>query len=130
MLPVLSVFFIEAAISCCIDAFTLSSMLVSHLPPFLDSYCLSKSSLGSKAICVVTSFLVLWSICWSSSLVHFKNGPDYLTRGTSHVFISLMRFLLCSLVSRIFPILLTYYFFYSFISTGLIVSASNIPRYL
>ena len=57
-------------------------MLVSPLPPFfLDSYSLSRSSLGCKALCNVISFLVLWSICWSSSLVHFKNGPKNLTRG-------------------------------------------------
>ena len=29
-----------------------------------------------------------------SSLVHFKNGPEYLTRGTVQVFIFLTRFLL------------------------------------
>ena len=29
------------------------------------------------------SFMVLWSVCLSSSLVHFKNGPEYLTRGDS-----------------------------------------------
>ena len=28
------------------------------------------------------SFLVLWSICWSSSLVHFLNGPEFLTKGS------------------------------------------------
>ena len=33
------------------------------------------------------SFLVLWSICWSSSLVHFKNDPEYLLRRTAQVFI-------------------------------------------
>ena len=51
-------------------------------------------------LCVVTSFLVLWSVCWSSFLVYFKNGPDYFTKRTALVCISLMRFLLCSLVSR------------------------------
>ena len=45
------------------------------------------------------SWVILFSICWSSSLVHFKNGPEYLTRGTEHVFIPLMRFLLRSLLS-------------------------------
>ena len=37
------------------------------------------SSLGCKALCIVISFLVLWSICPSSSLVYIK----YLTRGTT-----------------------------------------------
>ena len=32
-----------------------------------------------EPICIVISFLVLWSICLSSSLVHFKNGPEYLS---------------------------------------------------
>ena len=31
-------------------------------------------SLGCKALCIVMIFLVLSSICLSSSLVHFKNG--------------------------------------------------------
>ena len=59
----------------CIDASTLSSMLASPFClPFLS---LSTSSLVSNALCMVTSFLVLWFICRSSSLVCFKNGPDY-----------------------------------------------------
>ena len=32
---------------------------------------------------MVISFLALWSICLSYSLVHFKNGPEYLTSGDS-----------------------------------------------
>ena len=64
----------------CIDALTLSWMLVSPRPPcFLCTYSLSTSSLGIEALCVVTSFLV-------------KNGPEYLTRKTTEVFIPLMRF--------------------------------------
>ena len=77
------------------------------------------------------SFLVLWSICLSSSFVHFKNGPKYLTRRTVQVFIPLMRFLLYTLLSSSFPILLKYSFWiFSFISTSSMVSASNIPKYL
>ena len=53
---------------------------------------------GCKALCLVISFLVLWSLYWSSSLVHFKNSPEYLIKGTVQVFTPLMRFLLCSLV--------------------------------
>ena len=78
----------------CIDVPTLSSMLVSHFPPtLLDTYCLSTSPQGCNALCMVVSFLVLWSICLSS-LVHFKNGPEYLTRGTVRLFIPLTKFLL------------------------------------
>ena len=56
-------------------------MLASPLPPsFRDTYSLSTSSLRYNALCMVISFLVLWSI-YLSSLVNFKNGPVYLTRG-------------------------------------------------
>ena len=78
-------------------------MLVSPLPPFfLDTYC--------RSFCMVISFLVLWSICLSSSLVHFKNGPEYPMWGTAHVSISLIRFLLYSFVSSNFLVLLKYSF--------------------
>ena len=46
----------------------------------------------------------------SSSLVPFKNGPVYLTRGTAQVFISLTWFLLCSLVLSFFLVFLRYNF--------------------
>ena len=58
--------------------------------------------------------LILWSnmVHFSSfSLVHFKNGPEYLTRGTAQVFISLIRFLLQRLFSRSFLVYLRYTFF-------------------
>ena len=80
-------------------------MLTSLLSPFLDTYSLSTSFLGYKALYIVLSFLVLWSICLSSSIVHFKNGPEYLTPGITQVFIPLMRFLLYSLVSNSFLVL-------------------------
>ena len=73
-------------------------------------------SLGSKALCAAMSFLVLWSICWSSFLVCSKNGPEYLTRGTAQAFIPLMRFLPYSLVYSCFLVLPRYSFFlFSFI---------------
>ena len=91
------------------DASTVSSMLASPLPPsFLDTYSLSTSSLGCNALCMVISFLVLWSICLSSSRVHLRKGPEYLTSGTAQVFIPLMRFLLESFVSSSFHVLLRY----------------------
>ena len=81
------------SLSRCIDALTFS-MQVSPLPPsFLDTYSLSTSSVGCKTLFLVINFLVLWSICSTSSLVHFKNGPEYLTRGTTQVFIPFTRFL-------------------------------------
>ena len=85
-------------------------MLASPLPPFfLDIYSLSMSSLGCKALCIIISFLVFRSICWSS-LVHTKNGPEYLTRGTAQVFTSSKRLLLYSIVSSSFLVLLRYSF--------------------
>ena len=66
----------------------------SPSPSLLDTYSLSTSSLGCNALCMVVSFLVLWSICLSSSLVLFNNGPEYLTRGTAQLFIPLTMFLL------------------------------------
>ena len=77
-------------------------MLASPLSPFLDTYSLSMSSLRCLVLFFVFNFLVLWSICLISSFIHFKNGPEYLIRDTSKVFIPLMRFQLLSLVSRSF----------------------------
>ena len=95
----------------CIDASTLSSMQASPLPPsFLDTYSLSTSSQGCIALCIVISFLVLWSICLSSSLVHLRKGPEYLTRSTAQAFIPLIRFLQDSFVSSGFLALLRYSF--------------------
>ena len=45
-------------------------------------------------------FLTTSSFFWFSSLVYFKNGPEYLTRKTAQVCIPLMRFLLESLISN------------------------------
>ena len=87
----------------------MSSMLASPLPPsFLDTYSLSTLSLGCNALCMVISFLVLWSICLSSSLVHLRKCPEYLTRGTAQVFIPLMRFLLESFVPSSFRVLISF----------------------
>ena len=56
-------------------------MLASPLrPSFLDIYRLSMLSLKYKALCVIISFLVLCSVCGSSSFVHFENGPLEQTR--------------------------------------------------
>ena len=71
-------------------------------------------------------FLVFWSICWSSSFVHFKNGPEYLTRGTALILITLIRFLLCSLVSSSFLVLLRNTFKNFFLSS-LVVKWCPLP---
>ena len=107
-------------------------MLASPLPPsILDPYSLSMSSLGCSALCMVISFLVLWSICLSSSLVHFRKGPEYLTSDTAQVFIPLITFLLESFVSSSFLVLLRYsLWIFFFISICLMVSASKMLKYL
>ena len=96
-------------------------MLANPLPPsFLDTYSLSTLSLESKVLHMVISFLVFWPICLTSSLVYFKNGPEYFTKGTAPIFILLLRFLRFCLVSSSFLFLLRYSFLiFSFISTYL-----------
>ena len=84
------------------------------------TYILPTSSLGRNALFMVISFLVLWSICLSSSLVHFKNGPKYLNRGTAQVFIPLIRFQPYSFVSSSFLVLLEFSFLIFFLSSALV----------
>ena len=76
--------------------------------------------------------LVHWSICLSSFLDYFKNGIENLTRRTDQVFISLMGFILQSLISRSFVICLRYTFLllFSFIFICLMFSTSTNPKYL
>ena len=79
----------------------LSWILVSPLPPFLNIYSLPTSSLECKALFprpLVKVFLL-------------SNSPEYLTRGTAQVFVPLIRFLQCSLVSRSFRVLQRYSFY-------------------
>ena len=59
-----------------IDSSTLSSMSTTSLPPFF-----LVGHLSDLKPCESLSFLFLWSVRWSSSFAHFKNGPKYLTRG-------------------------------------------------
>ena len=68
---------------------------------------------GCKALCIV------WSICWSSFLVHFKICPEYLMRGTTEGFFPLMIFLRWNLVSSSFLVLLRYSFFSFFFFSSL-----------
>ena len=76
-----------------------------------------------KILLTVINFLNYWSISLSSSLVHFKNGPEYLMRRNTKVFVLLLRFQKPSLVSFFFL------FLYLF-NLYLMVSAFNIPKYL
>ena len=81
---------------------TLSSMLASPLLSFLDTYWLYMSYLRCKAFYIIISFLALSSIYWSSSLVFFKNGSEYLRSKTVQICILLMRFQLQNLLSSRF----------------------------
>ena len=72
------------------DASSLSSMLAVCFHFHFLSHNLSTICL----LDIVISFLVLWSLTWTSSLLLFKHSSVYLTRGTAQVFIPLMRFLL------------------------------------
>ena len=74
----LSLLFLILSTSLRIDRSTQSSS-------FLDINSLSISSLGYNTWCIIINFLVLWSIYLSSSIVPFKNGPEYLTRGIGQV---------------------------------------------
>ena len=107
----LSLLFSTYSSSYRMDTVTLSSMLPNTLLlTFLDSYNISLLSLRYKALSIVINFYVFWAICLSFSLVYFKNGPNYLTRETTQLFIALMRFLLQALVSRSFLVRLSYFF--------------------
>ena len=55
-------------------------------------------------------FLFSRSIHWSSSHLHFKNGPEYLATGKAQVFILLIKFQLYSLILSSFLALLGYSF--------------------
>ena len=115
----------------CIDASMQSWTLGGPLSSILDAHSRSMSSVACKDLSVVMSSLIPWSICWSSSLVYFKNGSENLTRGTAQVFIHL-RFLLCCLLSSCFLFLFLHRYlkFFFFISVCLVVFAFSIPKYL
>ena len=84
----------------------LPSILVSPLSlSFLDTYSLLTSFLWCKTLCIVFSFLVLWSFCLSSSLVYIKNGCEYLMIETALVFIPFIKFQLYSFVFSSFLLL-------------------------
>ena len=57
---------------------------------------------------------VLWSMCWSSSFVHYKNCPKYLIRWTTQVFNPLLRFWQKILIPRSFLVRLSYSFYLFF----------------
>ena len=102
-------------------------MLASPLSPFLDTYSLSLSS-GCNAMCIDIFSCPLVNL--SHPVVHCKNGPEYVRRRTTPVLILLIRFPQLSLISNIFVLLRYSFLILSFISACLMVSASNIRKYL
>ena len=122
-------FFVKSS-SDCIDALILFWILTScHLSSFLNKYCLSTSSLGGNALYIVMCFLSFWSIYRSSSLIHFKNCPEYLTRKTVEAFLSLMRFLLLlwfPVVSSFSWYALFYFFFHLHLFDGVSFHRSHV----
>ena len=98
----LSLLFLTLFLNPRIDASMQYSILASLLllSSFLDTYSLSKSSLKCKTLYIIINFLVLWFICLSSSFVHFKDNPGYLTRRTAYEFILLNFFRMQGFVHR------------------------------
>ena len=96
---------------------------------FFNTHSLSTSSLECKVLWMVLSFLLLWSICLISPLVHFKNSPEYVTKMIVQAFISL-RFLLYSLVSRNVILLryslLIFFFFLLHLFDGICIQYSQV----
>ena len=78
-------FLVLESLYCCVYAILniseFSSSFLTHTSVYVISKC--------KSLCIIINFLVLWFICASFSLVHFKNGPAYLTKETAQVFIPL-----------------------------------------
>ena len=97
-------------------------MLASPLSPFLDTYSISTSFLRCKDFCMVIGLLVLWSFfkdLWRTS----RMVVNYLTRGTTQVYIPSIRSLLCCFVYSSFLVHLRYDFLiFSIISSCLMVS--------
>ena len=80
----------------------------------------STPSLGCKALYMVMSFLVLWSICLSCSLAHFKNGPEYFTSGDSPGIYPFYKVLSIVCFRVAFLFFFRYPFFLFFLSSSLV----------
>ena len=82
-------------------------------------------------LCIIISFLVLWSLCLGSSQVYFKNGQEYPTRGQPR-YLSLLSDS-CYIVWCRIDFLLSWDSlsqFFSFISICLMMSAFSILKYM
>ena len=82
-----SLFFMYSS-SLCIDASSLCSMLANSLTfSSLNTYRISRSSFGRKALCIVMLLLVLGSIFWVLTLSILRIIPIILQRWAAQVFI-------------------------------------------
>ena len=133
----LTMLFFMYSLSPCIDVSTLFSMLVSPLPPFfLDTYSLSMSSLRCKVLCIVISSLILWFICWMFFPRPFQEWSQVSYKGDSPGVYSFDEISAIVFGFKIFfliwrkKFLKPNSFLIFFISTSLMVSASNISQYL
>ena len=84
---------------------------------FLATFSQSTSSVGCKVLCIFMTFLVPWSINWSSSLVHIENGPEYVTWGAAKVFIYWQDFFYVVWFPVVFFVLMTYFLKNIFLSS-------------
>ena len=108
------------------------SQLISPLPPLrLGTYNRATSLFGWSVLYIVINFLVFLSIHSNSSLVHFSNPAPYLKREIAHTLIAFTILFPFNFNFTINLVLLRYsYLNLSFISFSLMLSSSNIPRYL
>ena len=110
-----------------IDASTLCWNLVNSFPPpFLYTY-----SLFTSSICIVVSFLVFWSICWILLPSTLRIVPSILWEEQPRYFSLLSDF--CYVVWFLIVFLLfpeVFFLNFSFILAGLMMSISNIFKYL
>ena len=54
-------------------------MLACPIPlSFLNIHCLYILFIGCKTLYIFINFLVIWFVCQSPFLVHFKNGTENL----------------------------------------------------
>ena len=118
LMNVFSVLFLVAFLRACVCSLRVVVSMHQH---YIQSWKFPFLLFFTHTVCVVSGmeglkhrFLVLWSICLSSSHVYFKNNPKSLTSGTAQVLIHLMRFLQYNLISSNVLVLLRYSFFFSF----------------
>ena len=99
-----------------------SSILIHHL---------QLSLLGYSAPCIVMNFLALLSKLFNSSVFHFRIPVPYLITEASQVLTAIILFLLFNFNLNITLNRDIYYLLNSyFISFSLILSVSNIPKYV